>query len=102
MLGKRQQGILWHRVHRVRSRQATDVESVRSLRILRAGACPKQTLGRSASGRQLQPLWRNQEIPIRFVRLLGNRDTKMTLQSVGFPARNRLIPAADENGRDGM
>src|ERR1700690_3591342 len=67
MIGKREQGSLRHRVHRVWSRQRADVESVRSLWILRAGASPKQALGGSSFGRQLQPLRRSQQLAVSLI-----------------------------------
>ena len=100
VIGERQQRLLRHGVDRVRRGQRAHVEHVRCLRILVAGAGEQQPLRPRALALQPLPPVGLQQIAIRLVGLLRDRDAEPVAQFAGHLVHRRLVPAADEQRRD--
>ena len=85
VIGEGEQGLLGHRVDGVRSRQRLDVERVRRLGILGAGAGPEQALRPRAGGRERAPARRRQQLAVGPVGALRDGDARGDCEAPAAP-----------------
>jgi hypothetical protein len=99
VIGEGEQGLVRHRIDGERRRERLDVEHVRSLRVLRAGACPQQPLRACPLVCEALEALRIEQLAVGAVGAFRNRDPELAAQRVGRLVHHGLVPAADEQRR---
>src|ERR1035437_6100835 len=97
VIGEREQRLLGNRIDGVRRTERRDVKYIGGVWVFCARARPEQALWLSAGSSGFLPARGSEEIPVRFISTLRDRNAQTVLKILWDLPHYRFVPAADKH-----